>query len=130
MTAIAEHDSEQERKRDDGVRGWIHLPIRGDAVRIDEILKGVGEFIRVIVRRRILARFHFVQDRWHRATTSFLYIYKKIGKFSHVANTILIFNLFFCLYLLYRALKQVGYSPNPTPAPNIRRSNIFASHPD
>lgn len=62
---IAEHDREQEREGNDRVRGWVHFAIARDTVRIDQRLERVRKFVRPVVRRRILERFHPVQDRWH-----------------------------------------------------------------
>lgn len=73
VTAIAEHDRKQKRKRYDGIWRRIHFPIRSDTVRIDQILEGVRKLIRMIVSRRIFASFHFIQNRRHGTSTSLLY---------------------------------------------------------
>ena len=54
MAQITEHDSEQERERDDGVERWVDLLVGRDAVCIDHCLEALGELIRAVVRRRLL----------------------------------------------------------------------------
>ena len=73
VTGVAEHHGEQKGERDDGELGRIHFAVGGHSVSVDQVLETGREFIRAIVRRRHFARRHSIQNRRHRATTSFLF---------------------------------------------------------
>lgn len=68
MARVAEHDAEQERKRNNGVERWISLAIRRHAVSVYQILKTFRELVRSVERRRILVRVDHVEEGRYGAT--------------------------------------------------------------
>lgn len=60
MAEVTEHNSEQERKRNDGIRGGVHFPVRSYTIRIVERLKSRSKLVRVIVSWRIFRRVHSI----------------------------------------------------------------------
>lgn len=72
VACVAEHDSKQEGKGDDRVRGRVHFPVRSYAVGVDQVLESVRELAGVVVSRWILAGFHPVQDGRHGTSAALL----------------------------------------------------------
>jgi len=72
VTGIAEHHTEQEGKCNDGVKSRIDLAIRRYAVRVDQVLKALGELVGSVERRRILVRVDHVEKGRYRATAEAL----------------------------------------------------------
>ena len=62
VTGVAEHDGEQERKRDDGERRRIELAVAGYAVRVHDVLKAGAELVHAIVRGRHLLGLHAIEN--------------------------------------------------------------------
>ena len=52
MANVAEHDSEQERERDDGKQAGVHLLVGRDTVGIHNGLEALSELVHAVERRR------------------------------------------------------------------------------
>jgi len=65
VTSIAEHNAEQEGKRNDGVKRRISLAIGRHAVCINQILKSSCKFVCPVKRRGIFIRMDHVEKRWY-----------------------------------------------------------------
>ena len=63
VAEVAEHDSEQERERDDGVRRGIHLAVWSDAIGVHQLLEAQRELVGAIVGGRRLLGLNTVQHR-------------------------------------------------------------------
>lgn len=70
MTQIAEHDTEQERERDDGVQCWVSFLIRCNSVSVNQVLEAASELVGAIECRWSFNRFDDVQERWDRGANS------------------------------------------------------------
>ena len=65
MANVAEHDSEQERERDDGKQTRVHLLVRRDTVGIHDGLEALGELVRTMERGRRAIRAQLMKDGWN-----------------------------------------------------------------
>lgn len=66
VASIAEHNAEQEGKRNDGIKRRISLAIRCHTVCINQILKSSRKSVCPVKRRRIFIRMDHVEKRWYR----------------------------------------------------------------
>lgn len=74
MAQVTKHDGEQEGESDDGEWSWIHFPVVGHTVGVDDVLVGRGELVGLVVCWRDLRGIHSIQNRWNRSTTQFLQV--------------------------------------------------------
>lgn len=77
MAGVAEHNAEQEGKRDDGVERRVGLAIRRHAVHVYQILKALRKPVRPVERRRIFIRVDHIEEGRYGASAQSLKKRKK-----------------------------------------------------
>lgn len=62
MYSIAEHDGKEKWKRYNRIRRWVHFPVIGHSICIDQDLKGIREFICSVESRWSLLGANPIKD--------------------------------------------------------------------